>query len=218
MHLIQTKGRFNFMELPAELRLKIYELLLICNDDVELPCDGLGDRERQIRLIRGVPLYPCPRPAVAIMQTCRLANEEGVPILWGKNTFAICLPVDLMEPFFLHRLRWSTIQHMASLTFTSNTTPLPESFSSHLKRNYIRPHFACSGLDILARYSPTDFLYSPYGPDVCMSLSIRNWVSTNVTRAELNAIQQELEAMMANDPPFTTFQNAPDHTDADAQT
>lgn len=32
-----------------------------------------------------------------------------------------------------------------------------------------------------------------------MSLSIRNWVSTNVTRAELNAIQRELEAMMAAD-------------------
>lgn len=169
------------------------------------------------------------------MQTCKLANEEGVPILWGKNNFAVCLrplslsllfavsdpnsAVDVTEPFFLHKLRWSTIHHITSLTFTSNTTPLPDPFStsSVLKRAYTRPHFTCSGQDILARYSPADFRYSPYGPDVCMCLSIRNWVSTNVTRAELNAIQQELEAMMAQDTLLPILQDAPDDA-TDTQT
>ncbi|CZR54342.1 uncharacterized protein PAC_04226 [Phialocephala subalpina] len=218
MTLIQTKGRFSLMELPAELRVKIYEHLLICDDDVELPSDGLGEKERQIRTICGVPLHPHPRPAVAILQTCKLANEEGIPILWSKNSFAICLPIDLTEIFFLHKLRWSTIHHISSLTFTSHSTPLPDLFpsstsssaNSAVVRAYTRPHFTCSGLDILSRYSPADFCYSPYGPDVCMSLSIRNWVSTNVTRAELNAIQLELEAMMANDPIFPgILQNNP---------
>ncbi|KAF8864228.1 hypothetical protein BDZ45DRAFT_58244 [Acephala macrosclerotiorum] len=229
MNLIQTKGRFSLMELPAELRVKIYEHLLICDEDIELPSDGLGEKERQIRMIHGVPLHPHPRPAVAILQTCRLANEEGVPILWSKNSFAICLPIDLTEIFFLNKLRWSTIHHISSLTFTSHSTPLPyspstssSSANSAVIRAYTRPHFTCSGLDILSRYSPADFCYSPYGPDVCMSLSIRNWVSTNVTRAELNAIQLELEAMMANDPIFPNFPNNPgtgnQNSNDDAQT
>lgn len=206
---------------------------MICNDDVDLPSDGLGDREQLVLEIRGLPRHPRPRPAVAILQTCRLVNEEGVPILWGKNTFAICLrkyliakptstsnqhiAVDLTEPFFMHKLRWSTIYHIASLTFTSNSTPLPDLSSSTLRRNYIDPHFTCSGAEILARYTPADFRYSPYGPDQCMSLSIRNWVSTNVTRAELNALQQELEAMMAGDTLLTLIQNDPANANPDAQ-
>lgn len=71
--------------------LQIYELLLICDGEIEMPSDGFGETERQHRLIRGDPLYTEPQPSVAIMQTCKLANEETVPILWGKNSFAICL-------------------------------------------------------------------------------------------------------------------------------
>jgi hypothetical protein len=75
--------------------------------------------------------------------------------------------VDLTQLFFLHKLRWSTIKHIASLTFTSNTTPLPDHFAANytFRSKYTRPHFTCSGLEIVARHNSFDFLYSPYGPD-----------------------------------------------------
>ncbi|KAE8448136.1 hypothetical protein EG329_009740 [Mollisiaceae sp. DMI_Dod_QoI] len=217
MNRIQTQGRFSLMELPAELRVKIYKYLLICESDVELPPDGSGDRERQTGEIR---------PAVAILQTCWLANDEGVPILWGKNKFAICLPVDLDDSFFLRNLRWSTIQHITSLTFTSDITSLPVDPYAYFA---IRPHFTCSGLNIISRHSSADFRYSPYGPNKYMSLSIRNWASTKVTQEELDAISQRLEELITDDPADPIgpmLQNAPvngngdpnANHDADAQT
>lgn len=48
----------------------------------------------------------------------------------------------------------------------------------------------------MGRFSPSDIRYSPEGPDEYMALSISNWVSTKVMRAELTAFQVELEDMM----------------------
>jgi hypothetical protein len=39
-------------------------------------------------------------------------------------------------------------------------------------------------------------MYSPHGPDGFMALSVSNWISAQVMRAELSACQRELEAMM----------------------
>ncbi|CAG8980426.1 hypothetical protein HYALB_00003991 [Hymenoscyphus albidus] len=68
--------------------------------------------------------------------------------------------------------------------------------------SYLRPHpsFECTGLDILARFSVSDRQYSPGGPDDYMALSLSNWVSMKVMRAELNAFQKELEVMMRTVP------------------
>lgn len=48
----------------------------------------------------------------------------------------------------------------------------------------------------MARFNTSDIRYSPIGPDKYMALSISNWVSANVMRAEMSAIQRELEALM----------------------
>ena len=48
----------------------------------------------------------------------------------------------------------------------------------------------------MARFSSSDLRYSPKGPDEYMALSVSNWVSTKVMRAELSAFQRELEDMM----------------------
>ena len=59
-----------------------------------------------------------------------------------------------------------------------------------------KSYFRCTGADIMARFSPYDQRYSPSGPDEYMALSIQNWISTMVMRAELTAFQQELEVML----------------------
>jgi hypothetical protein len=96
-------------------------------------------------------------------------------------------------PSFLSKFRWSTISQITHLSFVSNSVSLP---GLSLSGPYTRPSFNCSGADILARFSPHDLRYSPYGPDEYMALSVSNWVSTKVMRAELSAFQRELEMMM----------------------
>ena len=51
-------------------------------------------------------------------------------------------------------------------------------------------------MDIVGRFTPRDLVYAPHGPDGFMALSVSNWVSAQVMRAELSAFQRELEAMM----------------------
>ncbi|KAF4628563.1 hypothetical protein G7Y89_g9590 [Cudoniella acicularis] len=196
---IETENIFSFMELPAELRLKIYRNLLVCSAPISIPfSESPADK---------APSYP----SVAILGTCKLINEEATPILYSNNDFLICLPLErrrhtksgdissLREHSFqLSHLRWSTLAYMKSMNFTSgNSTTLPDlSFSSSSSR----PTFSCSGQDIISRFSNHDFRYSPQGPDEYMALSVSNWVSTKVMRAELSAFQKELEAMMRSVP------------------
>jgi len=52
----------------------------------------------------------------------------------------------------------------------------------------------------MARFSGCDVRYSPKGPDEYMALSVSNWVSTKVMRAELSAFQTELEDMIRGGP------------------
>jgi hypothetical protein len=131
--------------------------------------------------------------------------------MYGRNTFAICLrkfvpghtasavtysfPANDPSPtFLLSKFRWTTLSVLQSLTFTSNNGPLP---GLPLNEAPISdPEFHCTGSDILARFRPADFRFSPIGPDYYMALSISNWVSTKVLGAQLSAIQKELELIM----------------------
>ena len=80
------------------------------------------------------------------------------------------------------------------LSFTSSSVPLPGPILPGTP--YVRPSFSCSGKEVLERFVASDFRYSPVGPDMSMALSISNWVSVNVMRVEMNAIQRELEAII----------------------
>lgn len=62
-----------------------------------------------------------------------------------------------------------------------------------------RPAFKCTGEDIMARFTASDFLCSPRGPDKYMALSISNWISMKVVREELGAFERALKAKMAED-------------------
>lgn len=51
----------------------------------------------------------------------------------------------------------------------------------------------------MARFQTSDLMYSPWGPDKYMALSISNWVSMKVMREELSAFQRALQAMMSDE-------------------
>jgi hypothetical protein len=94
-------------------------------------------------------------------------------------------------------MRWSTIAYINTIYFISNTPGL--SHTSPFDRDiYGRPRavFSCTAAHLLSRFTASDFKYSPKGPDENIVLSMSNYVSTQVMRAELRAFQKELELMM----------------------
>ena len=92
-------------------------------------------------------------------------------------------------------MRWSTISDINTMHFMSNTPSLSKSDNSDI---FIRPraYFTCTAAHLLSRYTASDFRYSPVGPDEYVMLSMSNYVSTQVMRAELSAFQMELDTMM----------------------
>jgi hypothetical protein len=109
--------------------------------------------------------------------------------------------LSLANSSIIRSLRWSTLSYLTSISFVSNTNSNSSSVSDQDPTPRIvgprsRPSFTCTGADILARFASSDFRYSPAGPDQYMALSISNWVSMQVMRAELSAFQRDLEAMM----------------------
>jgi len=190
--MTRTKGLSPLMELPVELRLKIYPHLLI--SDADLIIDSKQGSKTT------------PSPSVAILQTCKRINEEATPILYGKNRFIIHLSMDpvpayaLTKFFLLNSLRWTSITALTSISFVSHSTSnssgllgLDAIFSESTRT---QPAFNCTGADIIARFTTHDFRYSPKGPDDVMALSISNWISIQVMKAMLSAFQREVEESM----------------------
>jgi hypothetical protein len=98
--------RTGFLSLPYELRLLIYELLLLSEHEIYI-----SPRRRQIRarigtrpaanatyFSRGRPAMPSKyleaaeeetRVHVEILRTCSMVNAEGTRLLYGKNRFVV---------------------------------------------------------------------------------------------------------------------------------
>ncbi|KAF4824556.1 hypothetical protein CGCTS75_v010063 [Colletotrichum tropicale] len=131
--------RLTLLDLPYELRLDIYELLLLSPEPVIV-----SSSRRQLRVkveppehqnaylraprptARTVPLTH-RRPHVEVLQTCRQINREATPVLYRQNDFVVGLKlcargenkVDSLDlaTFFPSLLRRSTILQLASITF-----------------------------------------------------------------------------------------------------
>ncbi|KIN05982.1 hypothetical protein OIDMADRAFT_17097 [Oidiodendron maius Zn] len=191
---IGTKGLFPLMELPAELRLEIYHHLLVV--PVPINIETVDNKYFNSS-------WRSRRPSVAILQTCKDINEEGIPILYANNTFVICLAINyrlkivpgpsscLASSLFVRGLRWSTISLLSRIYFINDSSYKPDDASAQ-RLLPPRPAFTCTGADILARFQELDFKYSPLGPNEYMALSISNWVSINVMREMLTACHRAL--------------------------
>ncbi|KAI8962196.1 hypothetical protein F5Y11DRAFT_200375 [Daldinia sp. FL1419] len=118
-----SRASFPLLELPFELRLEIYELLL-CSPDYIIISSG----RRQIYWYRPqLPAFELRRlphrmPHVELLRTCKQVNAEATHVLYGRNRFLVALP--FLTPFypstfFLWNLRRSTVSNVTSIAFTN---------------------------------------------------------------------------------------------------
>ncbi|KAK2059610.1 hypothetical protein LY76DRAFT_463161, partial [Colletotrichum caudatum] len=128
-----------FLNLPYELRLDIYELLLLAPDPIVV-----SNRRRQLYVKVEPPEHqvaylraPRPRPRVVtltyrnphveILRTCRQINHEATPVLYRKNKFIAGLQLRKktgaraeladLPGFFLYSLRPSTLLQLSAINF-----------------------------------------------------------------------------------------------------
>ncbi|KAK1968237.1 hypothetical protein LY78DRAFT_574624, partial [Colletotrichum sublineola] len=128
-----------FLSLPYELRLDIYELLLLAPDPIVVSnCRHqlyvkVEPPEHQIAYLRA----PRPRPRVVtltyrtpyveILRTCKQINHEATPVLYRKNKFIVGLQLRTktearaeltdLAGFFLYSLRPSTLLQLSAINF-----------------------------------------------------------------------------------------------------
>jgi len=73
-----------FAKLPAEIRLKIYTLLLVSTDPIKSPHLLLSNEPVLLLNDR----HPVPSIDATFLRTCQQFYHEAMPVLYGKNTFA----------------------------------------------------------------------------------------------------------------------------------
>lgn len=69
--------------LPAELRNRIYELVLMFRHPLGAHRDLMGDWEAE--------MTPCNVAQPALARTCRAIRSESLPIFYAQNTFVVTL-------------------------------------------------------------------------------------------------------------------------------
>jgi hypothetical protein len=94
--------------------------------------------------------------------------------------------------YFLSPMRWSTIACIKTMHFTTNVTP-PSQFCK-----FPQAVFSCTATDLLSRYSFTasNFMATWHWPSDNIVLSMGNYISMKLMRAELSSFQAELQMMM----------------------
>lgn len=74
-----------FLDLPAELRNRIYSLLLEDENPLQL---GYEDKQRKHLTLKSSKKTPKAHLHPEILLTCHQINSEATPILYGNNTFS----------------------------------------------------------------------------------------------------------------------------------
>ena len=130
----QFTAPLSFLDLPAEIRLKIYALLFIFPQEITIRCE-IPDyqlehsyRSQRFRLAKNffwlrelaptTLLFPVE---LALLQTCKTVYNEAAPILYGKNTFSFGADA-AWEVFLLFSGSLTNMkQHLRNLQFRPTT-------------------------------------------------------------------------------------------------
>ena len=70
LEMLDRYPRFKFLQLPPELRLEVYQYILVARN-----CEALGDGGQVIE--------------TSLLRTCKLVYEEAAPILYGETEFTV---------------------------------------------------------------------------------------------------------------------------------
>lgn len=156
----QDRGEKSFLDLPSEIRNKIYAYALTTCEDIPFgvvaleprgshhwhPAHTLHRCREQLCNsygygLRLTPLCPSSRPhdthrkfSLNILLACRQLHKEGASVLYGQNTFSLELDVSrAAEPYNLHTLKLDEI-----LPFNSSYHHLLRSVSLRLLNEWMK--------------------------------------------------------------------------------
>ena len=120
----KENNKVTFLTLPVEIRLQIYDLLLVSRNSVT------GEK-------RSLPMFKDPgdepRLHPAILQTCKQVHHEANSIVWSQNTFHHAA---LVEHYSIHFLGKELLQLIwPKKIINRNQHPLSPILPSH-------PYFA----------------------------------------------------------------------------
>lgn len=94
----RAEQELTLLALPAELRLRIYELLLVSwFDPAQNPSWAVGktcQKKVSLHMIRA-PQYRTMEPA--ILQTCKQIYQEAISILYSRNVFYVTSPEEMFS-------------------------------------------------------------------------------------------------------------------------
>jgi hypothetical protein len=97
---------FRFLDLPAELRVQIYEYLVVVGKVFFTP-DWYDVQEGKIRF-KDWTKYPIP--SLQLLRACKQIHEEAEEVYFGKNLFGLLYALHEIVPFRLHTLS-AYVQH-----------------------------------------------------------------------------------------------------------
>ncbi len=92
-----------FDELPAEIRLIIYEYALVSQSPITPRLNGVQEAEpKEAQADAASSSTQANASSLALLQTCRLLNREARPVYYASNTFRFTSAKDLVD--FLHHI------------------------------------------------------------------------------------------------------------------
>ena len=110
--VLEHSATRSFFELPAELRLKIYEYALTSQSPITPRLDGAQKAEsKEAPVVAAESSTQAKASSLALLQTCRLVDWEARPVYYANNTFRFTCAKDLkhfvhhLEPGLLNKLR-----------------------------------------------------------------------------------------------------------------
>jgi hypothetical protein len=95
---IKERNEVTLLTLPAEIRLRIYDYLLISRfDRTDNPSWAVGDTNQKQILLHETksPRYRTMEPS--ILGTCKQIYREGISILYTQNVFAVSAPEQMFQ-------------------------------------------------------------------------------------------------------------------------
>lgn len=94
--LIQSKQKSLLLDLPVEIRVKIYDLLLVSRfNRWDNPSWSVGNTYQKLVMLDFIQARQYRTMEPAVLQTCKQIYLEAVPILYSRNVFHFNHP-DLM--------------------------------------------------------------------------------------------------------------------------
>ncbi|OAL44870.1 hypothetical protein IQ07DRAFT_592123 [Pyrenochaeta sp. DS3sAY3a] len=90
------KSNSRFLSLPTEIRLQIYEILLISRfDRTQNPSWAVGDTNQKSIMLHMIQARQYRTMEPSLLQTCKQVHREANPTLYSKNVFSIAKPAEI---------------------------------------------------------------------------------------------------------------------------